>query len=165
MKFFSKTNSFILFSALILTFIQILSSQGWASTVKVLRLETIEGYSFPIIEISSKTGIGSAKMVFPYNSGKTRFGIKLNLKGLEKFIISGRKFSHMISVNSSTGEVFQGFSLKTNPNGWISISNESAYWLKIRKSLHPEYFEIVIPPTVSQYLGSEVSFKWIDFYR
>jgi hypothetical protein len=135
------------------------------STIKIMKLETIEGYSFPVIEISSESGIGTSKIRFPYDKVKTRFGIKLNLKGLENLIISGKKFSHQVSVNSTSGEVFQEIALRNTPNGWLKVSKQSVFWLKVRKSTNLDFFEIVIPPTVSQYLGRELTIKWIDFYR
>lgn len=127
-------------------------------------MSTIETIDYLIIDVRSKTGIGEMilKGLSKYAGKKLIF--RLHLNGLENFKLITKNLCFKFSISTSSGKTFQ--TLSDSPEGLeLEISNEHSMSFQVTRNTCDKYYEIEIPPTVTQYFRKTIKIGWIDFYR
>ena len=127
-------------------------------------IRTVESNNCPVLVVKSETGIGSIQLVGINKYIGKKLILRFQLCGLEHFMLVTEKLCFKLSVSSNTGEISQ--TLAYHPNGReLILGQENSMRFRVTHNKHKKYFDVEIPPTVTQYFGLSVKLSWIDFYR
>lgn len=129
--------------------------------------------SISIIDINSRSGVGSAHFELVSGILPEKIIARLHLKGLEEFRLSYDETMINASISSSSA-----FNV---PSQYILLSNNEypilpghPLWLKTEivsdqtiKNIPLEegYFEITFPKESNKKIGNSFEIQWVDFYR
>ena len=125
-----------------------------------------------VFVVKSPNGIGQATVERTDSSWPETAGIRLHLKGLEKFTVSAGKVALHAAVSSHDGSV----RVWRGDDEGTSLDGKSPYWMDIRAisregkptkavPLNGGHFELVVPKALFEHDPKTIEFQWIDFYR
>lgn len=115
-----------------------------------------------LIDITSPTGIGSARIEKTAGAWPPQITLRLQLKGLEslKFTYADRTVALEVS-SSGAGEVRE--SVTIGAEAATPLTADSPYWMQVTPS--SGYFDVAVPPDFFTRGVDQFVAEWIDFYR
>jgi hypothetical protein len=137
------------------------------------KIDTQHENGITVIDVHSRTGIGSAQIDLESGLMPERMMLRLHLKGLEELRLVSSQTT--IAASASSSEVFNVTNQKVIESGnEYSITPIDPLWMKVQIvsgqsdktiPLKEGYFEVAVPKEFIQTAGNSFEIQWIDFYR
>ncbi len=112
-----------------------------------------------VVSVTSKSGIGGARLLRSGDVWPTRLTIRLNLKGLESL----RMENGIIHFNTSLKSPRQVPYWKVGKNDRRPETPDGTLEINLQKT--EEFIEIVVPAELTAGNPAEIGLGWIDFFR
>jgi hypothetical protein len=123
-----------------------------------------------IIEVRSRSGIGSAQLSQTGGGAPATVTMRLYLKGLEQFTFQYPGATVTAAVSSHEGTVSESVSVQGGAGQ--PIGPDSPYWMPVKINaadtsipLKDGHFEVQVPKDFLATASREFTLRWVDFYR
>ena len=115
-----------------------------------------------LVDVTSPTGIGSARIEKTSGNWPPQIVMRLRLKGLEslKFTYADRTVNLEVP-SSGMGGVIE--SAQVGSGTFAPLTPDSPYWMKVTPG--EGYFDVTAPPDFFTSGADQFVVEWIDFYR
>lgn len=114
-----------------------------------------------LIDITSPTGIGSARIEKTAGQWPPKIVMRLRLKGLESFKFTYGDQTIALEVSSQNDKVVRESLLKNGQQTTLTAGDP--YWMNVTPG--NDYFDVEAPLDFFKSGATQFTMEWIDFYR